>query len=167
VQLTPQVLDFFVVVVLVLSCIAQDMFFPLCVVICVFLFSAQITVGLKLPNAIDSYMVLQREPLAARLWGWDNAESAISISLDGYQIATAKADINGSWFVELPSQKAGVGHNITISNSTANIELEHIAFGDVYLCSGQSNMEFSTNDAFNASAEIADSINYPNLRLYN
>ena len=36
---------------------------------------------------------------------------------------------------------------------------------DVYLCSGQSNMEFSVNNAFNASAEIADSVNYPNIRL--
>eukprot|EP01052_Picozoa_sp_SAG31_P042490 SAG31_NODE_6761_length_1895_cov_1.702116_3_plen_88_part_00 len=45
------------------------------------------------------------------------------------------------------------------------VTLSDVAFGDVYLCTGQSNMEFSVNAAANASAEIADSVNYPQLRL--
>ena len=68
--------------------------------------------------------------------------------------------------IELPPQPAGVGHTIVISEAGGNsTTLEDIAFGDVYLCSGQSNMEFSVNAAFNASAEIAASANFPHLRL--
>ena len=44
--------------------------------------------------------------------------------------------------------------------------LSNVAFGDVFLCSGQSNMAFSPNLAFNATEEIADSINYPNIRMF-
>lgn len=66
----------------------------------------------------------------------------------------------------MPKQKASAGHTLIVSSGGANFTLTNIAFGDVFLCSGQSNMQFSTNDAFNASAEIADSINYPDLRFY-
>eukprot|EP00750_Incisomonas_marina_P009528 INCI16034.8.p1 GENE.INCI16034.8~~INCI16034.8.p1 ORF type:complete len:299 (+),score=45.40 INCI16034.8:242-1138(+) len=122
---------------------------------------------LKLPNAISSNMVLQRAPLAPRLWGWDTAGAAVSVELDGTAVAHGTADVNGSWVIELPEQKAGNGHSIIITGSGgSNATLTNIAFGDVFLCSGQSNMEFSTNDAFNATEEIADSVNYPDLRLY-
>lgn len=55
---------------------------------------------------------------------------------------------------------------ITFSGSESGAKsIKNVLFGDVFLCSGQSNMEFSVNGAFNATAEIADSANYPGLRL--
>jgi sialate O-acetylesterase len=72
---------------------------------------------------------------------------------------------DGSWWLNLPPQPAGTGHTIHISDGTTEIILEDIAFGDVYLCSGQSNMQLSVAAVFNASEEIADSIHYPHLRL--
>jgi sialate O-acetylesterase len=125
--------------------------------------------ALKLPNAIDSNMVLARAPLTPRLWGWANASEDVIVTLDGTTSVTATAAENGTWIVDLPAQQAGHGHEITVTGARtpdAPVTLTNIAFGDVYLCSGQSNMQFSVNDAFNASAEIADSSNYPDLRFY-
>jgi len=120
----------------------------------------------KLPNAISSNMVLQREPLAARLWGFGDLSEMITVTLDGVSQST-HVDSKGNWLVELDKQAASVGRTIDIrSSSGENVTLSNIAFGDVFLCSGQSNMEFSVNDAFDAELEIADSVNYPNLRLY-
>ena len=67
--------------------------------------------------------------------------------------------------IDLPPQPAGDGHRITISDGETVLQLDDIAFGDVYLCAGQSNMEMTVPAVFNAAAEIEDSINYPNLRL--
>jgi hypothetical protein len=75
------------------------------------------------------------------------------------------ADSDGSQWLDLPPKPAGAGHSINLSDGNITIQLDDIAFGDVYPCSGQSNTEMSVPSVFNASAEIEDSINYPNLRL--
>ena len=67
--------------------------------------------------------------------------------------------------VDLPPQPAGHDLTIEISDGKSTVHLDDIAFGDVYLCSGQSNMELAVPAVFNASAEMEDSANYPNLRL--
>eukprot|EP00056_Hartaetosiga_gracilis_P020600 m.20567 g.20567 ORF g.20567 m.20567 type:complete len:821 (+) comp8585_c0_seq8:86-2548(+) len=124
--------------------------------------------ALSLPTFIDSDMVLQRSPMSARVWGFANASDAhVVVTLDGSNPVTAVPDTEGIWEVELAEQEASTGRTIAIKSSSGHsIILTNIAFGDVYLCSGQSNMEFSVNTAFNASEEIADAINYPNLRLF-
>ena len=86
--------------------------------------------GLKLPNAIDSNMVLQRGPLASRLWGWSNASQAVKISLDGAQVAEATAAADGSWVAELPVQPASTGRSIVIEDGSGSVALGNIAFGD-------------------------------------
>jgi len=122
--------------------------------------------ALRLPNAISSNMVLQRAPLAPRLWGFANKSELITVAFDDHSAST-QPDSEGHWIVDLPVQQASTGKTISITSSSGESKtLLNVAFGDVYLCSGQSNMEFSTNDVFNASDEIADSINYPNLRFY-
>lgn len=123
---------------------------------------------LKLPTFVASHMVLQREPMKARLWGWAGEKGAnVTAALNGRGIlAYDIAGEDGSWTIHLPPQAEGVGHTITLSDGSSQVVvLEDVAFGDVYLCSGQSNMEMSVAGAFNASAEIADSTNYPHLRL--
>jgi sialate O-acetylesterase len=128
---------------------------------------------LKLPTFVASHMVLQREPLQSRLWGWAspmaNVTATLIESVDAgdlllFQVFTI-ANEDGSWWLNLPPQPAGTGHKIQISDGITEIVLEDIAFGDVYLCSGQSNMQMSVGAVFNASEEIADSIHYPHLRL--
>jgi hypothetical protein len=132
-----------------------------------------------LPHFFDSNMVLQRGPTKAAVWGETAApgdEVTVSLSagsgvtrdaaaVGGPWKATAAA--NGSWAVAMDPQAAGSGMTLTVSTTSGGTQvLKNIAFGDVVLCSGQSNMGFSANLEFNASAEIADSVNYPGLRLW-
>lgn len=129
------------------------------------------TSGLKVPTFIDSNLVLQRAPTAAVVWGWANVstETSVTATLNGVPCGSTKVAADGSWTITLTPQPAGTGHTLVLATnaaSSAPITLTNIAFGEVYLCSGQSNMQFSVNDAFNASAEIADSIRYPDLRLF-
>lgn len=115
---------------------------------------------------VDSHMVLQREPMKSRIWGFSAPHANITATLnDAKDIAFSIADCCGSWSIDLPPQPAGSGHQITVTDGSSTLTLEDIAFGDVYLCSGQSNMEMSVQGAFDADAEIEDSINYPDLRL--
>ncbi|KAL3942403.1 MAG: hypothetical protein SGBAC_003397 [Bacillariaceae sp.] len=121
--------------------------------------------SLRLHTFVDSHMVLQREPLAARIWGWAAPKTNVTARLDHELVAFGIADDTGSWEMDLPAQAASSGHVLVISDSSSTIVLQDIAFGDVYLCSGQSNMEMSVQEAMNPVAEIEDSIHYPNLRL--
>lgn len=83
---------------------------------------------------------------------------------------TAKVAANGSWVVHMDAQKASSGWTVTVTSgkppAARTRVLKNVAFGDVYLCSGQSNMGVRVTDAFNATAEVADSANYPDLRMW-
>ena len=93
----------------------------------------------KLPKVIGDHMVLQRDrPLP--IWGWADAGEHVTVKL-GEATATAKADPQGNWKVTLPPMKAdGKTHSMTISGKN-KIEVEDLLVGDVWLGSGQSNME--------------------------
>lgn len=126
--------------------------------------------GIELGSFLADNMVLARKPLNARLWGWGEAGDTISIAIDGEGIGEASTTVqdDGSWVINLPPREASAGpHTITLASSMSTVSIKNVAFGDVFLCSGQSNMEFAVAGAFNSDAEIADSINYPNLRLAN
>ena len=138
---------------------------------------------LTLNSFIASHMVLARHPSAARVWGNATAGANVSVELIGVGQWKTAAAADGSWQLELPPQPAGVNHSLVITDGSTSLTLQDVAFGDVFLCTGQSNsewfthnhnrnpdtvclvVEFSLNAAMNATAEIADSIHYPNLRL--
>ena len=129
-------------------------------------FSSSQPRSLTLGSFLSDAMVLQRAPLSARLWGSSAPGANISVALDGSKIARAAADTDGNWTLDLPAQPAGMNHRLVVSaDGSTDLTLDDVAFGDVYLCTGQSNMAFSLNQAYNASAEIADSGRYPGLRL--
>jgi sialate O-acetylesterase len=127
----------------------------------------QAPVELRLPTFVDSHMVLQRTPHKSRIWGWASPGLAVAATLVelGVQVETIADALTGFWVIDFPPQPASEGHSIKITDGQNLIMLEDIAFGDVFLCSGQSNMQMPVSGAFNAKEEIADSINYPNLRL--
>lgn len=137
-------------------------------ILCVLAFMLQPCEGrsLRLHTFIDSHMVLQREPFQAKIWGWAMPMTNVTATLDDHaDIAFAIADDAGLWTVDLPPQPGGSGHTISVSDGESKILLDDVAFGDVYLCSGQSNMQMSVQDARNATSEIEDSIRYQDLRL--
>ncbi|MFH6960631.1 sialate O-acetylesterase [Flavobacterium aquidurense] len=93
---------------------------------------------IKLPRLISDGMVLQRDT-KVKIWGWASAKEKIELDFNHKTYKTISAE-NGKWQIELPSQKAGGPYEMTLKASNTII-LKNILFGDVWVCSGQSNME--------------------------
>ena len=122
----------------------------------------QARADVALPKVLSDHMVLQRDrPLP--IWGWAAPEEHVTVQL-GDATATAKADAQGCWNVVLPAVKAdGKVHGMTISGKN-KIEVNDILIGDVWIGSGQSNMEMGISACDKAKEEIA-AANYPKIRL--
>lgn len=124
--------------------------------------------SVRLPRLVGDNMVLQRDA-SLNIWGWASAGEQITVSFRGHQVST-KANDKGDWLINLPSQQAGGPFEMTITGSNV-ITLKNILVGDVWLASGQSNMEFpmSSDTGFggvvNEKEEIA-AANYPQIRLF-
>ena len=99
--------------------------------------------NLTLPIALGSNMVLQRAPAQAKLWGWATPGANIEATLDGTTPVSATADAQGQWSLMLGAQDAQVGRSIKIAGAGAVVTLESVAFGDVFICAGQSHSEFT------------------------
>ena len=144
--------------------------FVLC---CLLLYSAvssdavKATAALRLNNLFSSNMVLQRAPQQAAMWGYGEQGRTVTVALDGKAVAASKVDASGNWSVQLPATEASTDHTITASDGTSNVTLLNVAFGDVYLCSGQSNMMIVLNYSFGGPELTASASSYPNLRLFN
>jgi sialate O-acetylesterase len=119
--------------------------------------------GLKLPEIFASNMVLQRErPIP--VYGMANTGDKITVSFNRSKL-TAIADSNGRWRVYLPAMKAGGPYQMTIKDKDTAISVKNILIGDVWLCSGQSNMAFPLGKSLGGSDEAAHAI-ASQLRLY-
>jgi sialate O-acetylesterase len=83
-------------------------------------------------------MIVQRDaPL--KIWGWASPNETVSLDFTGSAYKTA-ADENGNWEIQLPPQDAGGPYTMTLKASNS-IQINNMLIGDVWLCSGQSNME--------------------------
>ena len=117
----------------------------------------------KLPRLISDGMILQRN-VNVNIWGWAANNEKISIHfLDSTYNITA--DNNGDWSITLPKLKAGGPYKMQI-NASNNITINNIMIGDVWVCSGQSNMELYMHDVrWVYSSIIANSTNN-NIRQF-
>ena len=108
--------------------------------------------------------VLQRDRTIS-LWGWTLAGATVSVQLDN-QTQTARAATDGRWTVSIPPHAAGGPHSLSVTNAQTgeSANRRNLLFGDVWLCSGQSNMAYDLRGAKNPDAEIA-AANHPNIRL--
>ena len=129
-------------------------------VVAAMLLSAPVLAEIKLPSIIGDHMVLQRDR-AVPVWGWDDAGAEVTVTM-GQATATATADSDGRWVVELPAMAAGGPHTMKIQG-TNTVTLENILVGEVWVCSGQSNMEWTVQRSANPEAEIA-AANHPRIR---
>lgn len=118
---------------------------------------------IRLPRLVRDSMVLQREK-PIKIWGWSSPKEKITISFNHQKVKTT-ADANGKWSTTLPSMKAGGPYTMLIDGKN-HIELKDVLIGDVWFCSGQSNMihQMSLHKERYA-AEIA-SANYPQIRQF-
>ncbi|MCB0732698.1 MAG: sialate O-acetylesterase, partial [Ignavibacteriae bacterium] len=123
----------------------------------IFLFAANISSQVKLPKIISDGMVLQRgTPI--KIWGWASGNEEIQISFNKVTKKTI-ADISGKWEVEFPQMIAGGPYEMII-NASNIIKLNDIMIGDVWICSGQSNMELPMKRvSWNYPDEIENSEN--------
>ena len=119
--------------------------------------------ALRLAAIFSEHMVLQREkPLP--VWGWANAGETIEISCAG-QKAQCVADENGSWSAILPAIPAGGPYSLTAHGANESIIFGDVLAGDVWVCSGQSNMEWPLQAANNSDEEV-NAANHPTIRLF-
>ena len=124
----------------------------------------------RVPAIFGSHMVLQRNQ-EDPIWGWDKPGQAISVELAAEDTdsdlsgATVKteADATGAWRVKLPAREAGGSYKLTIRGSKT-IELTDILFGEVWICSGQSNMAWSVERVNDAELEVA-AAKFPQIRI--
>ena len=109
--------------------------------------------------------VLQRDRIIP-VWGWTTPGQTVSVKLDA-KTTTALADASGRWTARIGPFPAGGPHTLGVSGEspTESVTRGNILFGDVWLCSGQSNMEMGIGNVNNAEQEIA-SANYSQIRLF-
>ncbi len=115
-----------------------------------------------LPKIIGSNMVLQRgKPIP--IWGWESQSQTnkVTVTFNGKSVTTTPA-ADGKWSLKLPIMKAGGPFEMSIEGST-QIKLKNIMVGEVWLCSGQSNMEWTVRSSNNAKKEIAEG-QFPGIR---
>lgn len=108
------------------------------------------------------HMVLQRDA-DVPVWGLAAAGEEVTVSL-GAATAKATAGPDGKWAAKLPAQKAGAGHTLTIKGKNT-VELKNVGVGDVWVCSGQSNMEWPIDASWDADRYKAGAKN-PMVRLF-
>lgn len=112
---------------------------------------------------LSDNMVLQRD-CPIHLWGWAGADEKIEIHFKG-QIRKTIATNDGNWSTYLDASAYGGPYTLVVKGEQSEVEFNNVLIGDVWLCSGQSNMEFHLNDANNAMAEISGA-DYPGIRLF-
>jgi len=116
--------------------------------------------AIKLPAIVGDHMVLQRDR-EVPIWGWDDPNTEVKVSL-GASKATAKAGADGKWLVKLAALPAGGPHVLTIEG-TNKVEVKDVLIGEVWFCSGQSNMEWPVSMSDNPQEEIKNA-NHPRIR---
>ena len=110
----------------------------------------------------NDHMVLQRD-VATAIWGWTQPGKEVRVTLAGKTV-TGVADAQGKWLVRLVALPAGGPHTMTVTGPQT-VEVRDVLLGDVWLCSGQSNMQMSVGGAMNAKAEIA-AATHPRIRFF-
>jgi len=132
--------------------------------------AAQLSARVKLPAVLGDNMVLQRNT-EANLWGEAAPGSRVRItaSWDG-RTTSAKADSEGRWSVKVPTGDAGGPYTLTISDGDP-VVLHNVLLGEVWICSGQSNMEMPVCGFMNQPVEgsveaILDAGAYPGIRMF-
>ena len=119
----------------------------------------------RLPNIIGSHMVLQQKS-KVKLWGWAAASESITIKTTWDTTTYKVIATNGAnWETEINTPAAGGSYTITIEGEN-KIILEDVLIGEVWVCSGQSNMEWSGDQDLKESIDEAPKANQPEIRLF-
>ncbi len=125
--------------------------------------ATQAQAKLKLPALIGDHMVLQKGK--ANLWGWAQPGEAVTVAL-GHNAAAATADAGGEWKASLSLPRSGGPYELTVSTASESVTLEDVMVGEVWVGSGQSNMEFALKASLGAAAELPSAKKLSKIRFF-
>ena len=120
----------------------------------------------RLPHLLSDNMVLQRD-MPIPIWGWAKPNEKVTVRLGKSSAASTTAGANGQWSVKLPKMTAGGPYELTVAGVNT-LTLNNVMIGEVWLCSGQSNMHWTMapgHGIINNDAEVA-AAKYPNIRMF-
>ena len=130
---------------------------------------------ITMPNIIGSHMVLQQNT-AVSLWGWASVGTSVSINASWGQSVTTTTNTSGKWLTRIQTPVAVPGqaptYTLTITGPVNTISFTNILIGEVWLCSGQSNMWFPLKPSSGNMLGVVDyeteiaAANYPNIRFF-
>ncbi|HEU5070799.1 MAG TPA: sialate O-acetylesterase [Verrucomicrobiae bacterium] len=127
------------------------------------LFAGLARADVRLPHIFGDHMVLQRN-VKVPVWGWADPGERVTVEFAGRRVSVS-ADKDGKWMVKLaPLNASSEGRELTVSGRNT-IVLKDVLVGEVWVCSGQSNMDFNLGGVINAQEEIRRA-NHPQIRHF-
>ena len=151
----------------------QSLFGLIAVVLCPLYTSCQVEQekkALKLNELFTNHMVLQQNEEVA-FWGVYSPKEEVTVSGSWGKEATTTVEKNGNWTLNLPTSKAGGPFTVNIVTNDSTVTLNDVMIGEVWLASGQSNMEMPVrgwlpNDSINNSEKEVANANYSGIRMF-
>jgi sialate O-acetylesterase len=128
-----------------------------------FIISQTVFCQVRLPQLVSDGMVLQRGA-CVKIWGWAGAGEKVTVKFNGKTYNTT-AGIDGKWAVTLPELKAGGPYSMDI-NASNHLTLKDILIGDVWVCSGQSNMDLTMDRVKYRYEDVIANSNNPAIRRF-
>jgi sialate O-acetylesterase len=135
-----------------------------------FCLTGALSAKITLPALVGDNMVLQQQS-KVKVWGWSAPNASIEVTASWGAKSSTKSDKDGNWVLSITTPAASfTPYSITVSDGD-KITINNILIGEVWLCSGQSNMEMTftgvwSSPVIGANQTIAESVLYPNLRLF-
>ncbi len=127
--------------------------------------AVELTSELDLPSVLSDNMVLQRD-VPVRVWGWAPPGEEVTVGFAG-DTATATAGQDCTWQVELPAVPANdEPAALSVSAAGASLEVSNVLVGDVWLCSGQSNMAFAVRGSEGGQQAASEAARETGIRLF-
>ncbi|MCA9412253.1 MAG: 9-O-acetylesterase [Candidatus Omnitrophica bacterium] len=118
---------------------------------------------LSVAPLFTDHMVLQRDqPIA--VWGWAEPGREVTVTLEDHE-SSSITDPSGKWRTTLPAMNAGGSNTLRISDGENEIQFEDVVIGEIWLCSGQSNMQYPLVDSIGGDEELALVNPSMNIRL--
>ena len=130
------------------------------------LLTGEVSADISLPKIFSDHMVLQRNSTVP-IWGTASPDEKLKITFDGQEL-DATATESGVWSTEIKTGEAGGPYELEVSSTESELRVgfTDVMVGDVWICAGQSNMEWPVSSALNPETEIEKAKNFPNLRLF-
>lgn len=142
--------------------------FPLLLLSIILTTPSVLLAKVRLPKIFTDNMVLQRDQLV-KIWGWADKGEAVSVTFNGQEVKS-KADAHGQWQVTLQPMVYGGPYELTVRDKMGSHVLRNVLIGDVWICSGQSNMEMPvrgwSGDSIRDARKEIRAARYPNIRLF-